>query len=299
MRKTLAIVFALLLAFPLQVAVGQEVSLARQASQESVEVILSQSGEVFVRHVVDKSSAPVQVELMSGTKDGIRVTGPDGGETGFAMVNGEQGVLFLPSEEDRVVEYELTDRLVREENGLWILDFYYPESTIFYFPENIEMIFVDNKPVMLDEKKAIRCHGCQMVLHYFEDGRVQIERVVWGDHRFDVQIISLAEAGSFEFDQPAKTISYQVPAEDEFVVIVLPFELLWEPYEVYLDDEKILFHSYIKNDTHAWLTMRPEAAGTVSIIGTTAVPEFSMFLPLVLGVSLIVLLQYRNRFTPR
>jgi len=223
----------------------------------------------------------------------------EGGGRGFARVSGDQGVVFVRSEEDRVAEYELTDRLVREENGLWVLDFYYPESTIFYFPEGIEMIFVDNKPVMLDEKKAIRCHGCQMILHYFEDDRVQSERVVWGDHGFDVPIISLAEMGSFEFDQPAKTVSYQVPRENEFVTIVLPFELLWEPYEVYLDDEKILFHSYIKNDTHVWLTMRPEAAGTVSIIGTTAIPEFSMFLPLVLGISLIVLLQYRGRLTPR
>jgi len=299
LRKTSAIVFALLLVFPLQAAAGQEVSLGKEARQESVEVTLSRAGEVFVRHVVDKSSAPVQIGLMPGAKDGLRVAGPDGGGTGFAMVNGDQGVLFLPSEEDRVVEYELTDRLVREESGLWVLDFYYPESTIFHFPENIEMIFVDDKPVMLDEKKAIRCHGCQMVLNYFEDDRVQSERVVWGDRGFDVPVISLAEIGSFEFNQPAKTISYQVPRENEFVTIVLPFELLWEPYEVYLGDEKILFHSYIKNDTHVWLTMRPEAAGTVSIIGTTAVPEFSMFLPLILGMSAMVLLQYRGRITLR
>ncbi len=72
-------------------------------------------------------------------------------------------------------------------------------------------------------------------------------------------------------------------------------ELLWNPYDVYLEGEKITYHSYYQNDTHGWVNIKPETVGTVEIIGISAIPEFSLLLPLVLGIVIVIGLQARNK----
>ena len=65
--------------------------------------------------------------------------------------------------------------------------------------------------------------------------------------------------------------------------------MLWGPYAVFLNDEKIDFHEYINNGTHAWLNIRPENTGEVTIIGTTVIPEFPIITPLAIGFLVIVI----------
>ena len=77
---------------------------------------------------------------------------------------------------------------------------------------------------------------------------------------------------------------------------VIPLELLWEPYSVFLDDEKILFQEYFNNGTHVWLTIVPETSGEITIIGTTVVPEFSMMIPLIIGFFVILVVPFMKKF---
>ncbi|MBI2007023.1 MAG: hypothetical protein HYS75_07265 [Nitrosopumilales archaeon] len=85
-------------------------------------------------------------------------------------------------------------------------------------------------------------------------------------------------------------------------------ELLWNPYQVYLDqepygiftdEEKVLRHEYVVDETHVQLNIRPETAGTIRIIGTSVVPEFPLFVPLVLGMSMIMVLVFRKSLAAR
>ena len=66
--------------------------------------------------------------------------------------------------------------------------------------------------------------------------------------------------------------------------------MLWEPYSVFLDDEKIDFHEYINNGTHVWLNIRPETSGEIEIIGTTVIPEFPLIAPLAIGFLIILVM---------
>ena len=302
MRRTIPAVFAVVavLAFALQAASAQEVSLAPDAEQDSVEVHITGSGDVSVTHVIDKTSSPRQLDLFRGTPHGIEVVNEkDGGDAGgsFAVANGGQGVLLFPSDEKRIVRYGLSDAL-SQVDGVWTWNVRYLETTKFFFPGYVDMIFVTGTPVMLGERKAINCHGCQMILEYFEDADVQTEVARWEDREFAVRIVSLEKVGSFAFDQPGKSLRFETAGEGRPITVVLPQELLGKPYQVFLNDEKIIKHDHISNGTHAWVSVRPHEAGTVGIVGTTVVPEFSLFLPLILGASLIAVLRYGGRLFP-
>jgi hypothetical protein len=54
-----------------------------------------------------------------------------------------------------------------------------------------------------------------------------------------------------------------------------------------LDIEKI---QYTKSeiDGYVTLSMKPELTGEITIIGTTVIPEFSMFIPLIMGFLIIL-----------
>ena len=71
---------------------------------------------------------------------------------------------------------------------------------------------------------------------------------------------------------------------------------MWNPYVVLLDDEKIFFHEYNNDGTHVWLSLKPETSGTISIIGTTVIPEFPIIAPLAIGFLMILVLPFTKKF---
>jgi len=83
------------------------------------------------------------------------------------------------------------------------------------------------------------------------------------------------------------------------ITLIIPLELLWSPYDVYLNEEKILKHEFFSNETHSWLNFRPENSGSIEIIGTTVVPEFPILAPLFVGIAIVVALQLKNRLNLR
>jgi hypothetical protein len=266
-----------------------QISLGEKANQKSVEVMIGSDGSVHVKHVIRASDSPVQVDLIYGTVSNLSVTSEDGEKRQLSVIGNNEGVLILPSKNDSIVEYDL-QHVLSQIDDVWTWSFRYLETTSFYLPEEADLIFANEKPIFLDEKKGIACHGCQMVLEYSINEPKTLEDVKWEDKEFVVEIRSHSEIDKFIFDQPTKSITLDVKEDDRFVTVIIPLELLWEPYTVSLDDEKIYFHEYINNGTHAWVNMRPEHSGEISIIGTTVVPEFPDIAPLVVGFLIIAIL---------
>ncbi|MDH3203227.1 MAG: hypothetical protein OEL81_00945, partial [Nitrosopumilus sp.] len=127
----------------------------------------------------------------------------------------------------------------------------------------------------------------------------EIKQVNWTDKKFLVEIKTFAEIESFDFNQPTKEISFKLNSSNQSVTTVIPLELLWEPYTVFLDGKEILFNEYANNGTHVWLNMRPESSGEITIIGTTVVPEFPIIAPLAVGFLIILIIPFMKKFNLR
>ena len=152
------------------------------------------------------------------------------------------------------------------------------------------MLFANERPVFLEEENAFTCHGCQLVLEFSLNETKKIHSVNWENNEFLVEMITFIEIENFEFSQPNKEISFKVNDSNQYVSAVIPLELLWGPYAVFLNDEKIYFHEYVNNGTHVWVQMKPENSGVISIIGTTVVPEFPIIAPLAIGFLMILMM---------
>lgn len=290
---TCFLVLLLVLALP---QVSAQTDSVNPASQKSVQVTIDDEGNVEVVHQIRNSNEPQELEFVKGTVSNVEFIDKIGRHEPMDVLEGTDHIVILPNQGELFVKYDLGDVLILKD-GFWTLDFRYLETTTFVIPKEVKLFFVNEKPVLLDEKNAFTCHGCQMILEYSIDEPRKIEYVTWEEKKFAVEIISFAEIENFEFSQPAKMISFKVNDDNQFVTAVIPLELLWGPYAVFHDDEKIYFHEYINNGTHVWVNIRPDTAGDITIIGTTVVPEFPIIAPLAVGFLIILVVPLVRKFS--
>jgi len=275
-----------------------QISIGQKADQRSIEVTINSVGEVHVKHVVASSNTPRQVDLIDGTVSDLSVTNEQGEEKQFSVIGGNIGVLLLPSKGDSIVEYSLEDALSQKDN-VWTWSFRYIEDISFILPEEVDLLFVNENPVYLAVKKGISCHGCEIVLEYSINEPKIFKNVKWEDKEFVVEIRSHSNIDKFIFDQPAKSITFNISEENKFVTAIIPLELLWKPYSVFLDEEKIPYSEFNNDGTHVWLSMKPETSGEITIIGTTVVPEFPIIAPLAIGFLMILVVPLMKKFNLR
>jgi len=140
----------------------------------------------------------------------------------------------------------------------------------------------------------MNCHGCQMMLEFLIKEPINVNEIKWEDRKFPVIIRTVDEISSFNFDQPSKKLSFEVSKGNRFITMIIPLELLWNPFEVFFNGEKILKHEFLQNNTHVWLNVKPESPGTIEVIGTSVIPEFPMMLPLVLGIAIVLGFQIKK-----
>ena len=276
--------------------VDAQISIGEKAVQKSVEVVINSEGNVHVKHVIASSNLPKDLELIYGTVSNISATNEQGDEILFSITGDNRSIIVHPSREESIIEYDLEHVLVQT-NNVWTWSFRYLEITSFILPEEANLIFANERPIFLDEKKGITCHGCQMVLEYSINEPKVFENVIWEDEEFLVEIQSHSNISNFIFDQPTKSITFDVSEENQFITTIIPLKLLWKPYSVYLNDEKVFFHEYVSNGTHVWLSLKPETAGEVLIIGTTVIPEFPIIAPLAIGFLMILIIPLTKKFS--
>jgi len=295
-KIALFIVVSLILVIPS--ASAQEIIVSDKANQKSVKVVIDNQGGVHVKHVIKSSDSPKQMDLINGDVKNLTITNEEGKEQALATVSNQNVLVIIPSANDSIIEYELEQALLQKDN-VWTWNFRYLQTTSFILPEELGMIFVNDRPISLDDKKGFTCHGCQMILEYSFDEPRNFMEVDWEDKKFLVEIRTFADIDDFDFDQQAKEINFAINDSNQLVTTVIPLELLWGPYAVFLDDEKKLFHEDNSNGTHAWISLRPDTAGEVAIIGTTVVPEFSIIAPLAIGFLMVLAIPFMKKINLR
>ena len=292
------IIFALITVIP--TAYGQ-LTLGSEAKQELIELKINPNGEINVKHIVSSSSIPGNVPLIIGEISNLIVTNDLGEEMNSGTANDTKGnlsVLVLPSKQNTIITYNLEN--MKLNNNLFITEISYPKKINVLFDESLELIFVNDNVIFLEDKKGISVNGGGNVeIKFYNDESKIIEKVTWEENEFDVEIITDSEIKDFNFNQPEKSLSFQVNDKNKFVTITMSEELLGGPYVTLLDDEKIKHTKFVRDGNIVSLNLKPEATGQVTIIGTTVIPEFSMFIPLIMGFLIILTVPAMRKFSLR
>ncbi|MBM2851481.1 MAG: hypothetical protein HW420_28 [Candidatus Nitrosotenuis sp.] len=295
MKKViLGIIFAVL--FSSSTSFAQEITLGAPANQE-VKIIINEDGDAHVIHVVESNTRAQQVTVIQNNFTNLQIKDENGGTPQYGQVGGQnQSFMLFSTDKKTLIEYDLKN-IVTMKDGMWSWDYQYPEDTKFYLPEKANLIFINGNPINLADKKGINCHGCQMKLEYELDMTEVVKQVKWQDKKFDVKIMTSGDIASFKFDQPNKKISFDVNDENKYIILIIPLELLWNPYQVLLNGNATLDHEFYSDDKNIWLGIKPDKTGTVEIIGASAVPEFPLATLLIFGSAMIVVARYKNKFS--
>jgi len=265
-----SVVFLIIFSMIIIVPVAHAQTLNEISNQKSIQVTINLTEEMHVIHVVKNLDVPIQIDLIDGTISNLSVKDQQGNDLQHGTMS-DNSLMILPSNKEVIIEYDLGDKLILKDN-VWTLDFLYLDNVSFIFPQQVDLIFVDSRPAYLGEKNGILCHGCQMILEYSLDEPKLYENIKIQDKDYLIEVRTWAEINQFSFEPTLKGINFQVIGENAFVTTIIPTNFLEEPYQIFLNEEKIIFQDYINNGTHVWLTMRPQNSGEVSITGTV-VPE--------------------------
>ena len=277
-----------------------QISFGETAYQKSTEIILDEFGIIQAKHVVNLSNNQSMVNLFEGVIiESITVTNENEEELEFGIIGtGSDGgsITILSTSENAIIKYNL-ENVVRQSDNMITLNVGYPKTFSILFSDKIELIFLNNNLIQLGDKKGISINGGGYVnLEYYSEIPKVIKKVQWEENEFNVEIISDIEIKKFNFDQTSKSISFQINEKNKFVTINMEEKLLGGPYVILLDNEKIEFSKYSNKESHISLSIKPESSGQITIIGTTVIPEFSMFIPLIAGFFIILSVPLMKKF---
>ncbi len=285
------IIFLSLMIFALIAVPIASAQLGAPAYQKSTHLIIDELNNIEAKHVIGFSDDPVMVNLFEGAiPESITVTNEDGKELEFAIsgMSAYGSITIFKATENTIIKYNLKDMFWQSDNIL-TLNVGYPKTFGILFPEKIDQIFLNNQIIQLGDNKGISINGGGYVnVEYYSEMPKKIQEVQWKEDKFNVEIITDSKIDEFNFDQESKSISFQVNEKNKFVTINMEEKLLGGPYVILLNDEQIKYSKYSIKENHISLSMKPESSGEIRIIGTTVIPEFSMFIPLIMGFVIIL-----------
>ena len=302
-RKIISIfaIFTLILVIP---TANAQLSLGGEAKQDLIEIKLNPEGEINVKHIVRSSNVGSTLLIFDNAIiPDQNFTGENelGEEIQLGIIDdglGNKSIFILPSKYNAIIEYSLEDMILKD--NLFTTTVSYNEKFSIIFDESTEIIFVNNNSIFLEDKKGIAVSGGgdAKIEFYVNESKI-IKEAIWEENKFDIEITTDSEIKNFNFNQPEKSISFQVNDENKFVTITMSEELLGGPYVTLLNDEKILYTKFVRDGGIVSLNLKPETTGQVTIIGTTVIPEFSMFIPLIMGFMIILTVPAMRKFSLR
>ena len=285
----------LLIPFVLSQSYAQQLKMGDPV-QEKIKVRIDDSGTAHVEHMVQVSkNSPATVETIRGNITNLSVIDLSNNTMQYVIIQQSPiSIMIPPSNKNMVaIKYDLTN-VVSLNNGVWIWNYLTPSDTIstdFYFPLGIIQIWTNDRPVYVGET-GIDMHGDGAKLEYATE-KTNIHNIQWQNYTLPVEIDSLSDIGNYTFDQTTASYQFQISKSNSFVTIIMPKVLLGAKYTSHINGNHLLTTVFHENDTHAWIGLRPNTNGTILITGSTVIPEFPLFLPLVIGMSMILILQFR------
>ena len=298
LRKLISILMISMMLLSVSEVFGQELTMG-QKPVEDIKVTIDESGTAHVIHYVKGNSiAAVQVNTIKGNMTNFSVTDQNGDSVQyFSIAKVQREVLFPPTSRNMtLIKYDLPN-IVSLIDGVWKWNYTAPSDasfTDFYFPKGVDTIWANDRPIYLGDK-GLRQHGNGFALDYIINEPMTLQNVQWQNSNFIISIRTLSDLGPYTFDQSAKAYAFDVNNPHSFVTVIMPQELLWGPYQGKLNGNGTLTSTFHNNGTHAWIGFHPSKSGTIQLTGTTAIPEFPLFVPLVIGITAVIALQFRNR----
>ena len=299
MKKIFGIVIISIIISIIPIANAQ-FSIGVEAEQKLIELTVDKSEKIKVKHVISASKMPVTVNLFNGViVESIEIKNENDEKKEISLTNdgkGTQVITIFPTKTNSIIKYNLEDKSSLYDN-LWTIRTQYNENYSIIFPEDVKYIFLNNNIIPLENQKGISVNGGgNIILQYYSELPKIIQKVEWEENQFDVKIITNSKIDKFNFEQISKSINFKINEKDEFVTLSIPQELLGGPYVVLLDDEKIRYSKNYENENNILLTIKPDSVGNIEIIGTTVIPEFSMFIPLIMGFLIVLTVPFMKKF---
>jgi hypothetical protein len=262
------IIFSSLVIFALIALPVANAQFGESAYQKLTQLMIDESENIQAKHVIGFPDKPLMVNLFEGAIiDSITVTNEEGKELEFGIsgMSDYGSITIFSADKNTIVKYNL-ENMFRQSDNLLTLNIGYPKTFSILFSEKTELIFLNDQIIELGDKKGISINnGGYVNVEYYSKTPKHVEKVIWKENEFDVQIITDSDIDKFNFDQKSKSISFQINEKNKIVTVTIEKELLEGPHSILLNDEKINYSKSISKEKYVSLSMKPQAVGEIMI----------------------------------
>jgi hypothetical protein len=248
---------------------------------------LEKNEKIHVKHVIKYGewgdSARKHIEILEGDHSNLKVSDEDGD----ALMYGISGQTFEESKyivlqqklgiTDLIAEYDLDNFLILKES-LWFKEIEYPFSIEIKITDDVKTIFVNSRPIDISQVAGINCMGCSMTLEFFDEEKMDSQKVSVNDTIHVLDILSNGEIRNVKYVNELKFIEFEVTNPNQLVMIDIPFEIILNPFNVFLTDandttldqnEQIRKTEFGQDDDSVKISFRPNKEGIVTIVSAT------------------------------
>ena len=244
-----------------------------EAPQEVIKVTIDETGTAHVTHEINSTAVnfkPIQVDLISGNMDNLNVTDSNGNSVQYAKIQKTPLSIIINASQRNatLIKYDLVN-VVNNTDGVWKWNYYEPQDTdytAFHFPQGVDMVWANERPVYLGNL-GLGQHGNGFRLQYVINEPVNIQTVQLAGKNVAVGIRTVSGLGDYAFDQSLLSYSFNVNKANVPVTVIMPQDLLSEPYTLTINGHPALHNEFHNNATHVWIGFESANGGTVQITG--------------------------------
>lgn len=269
---------------------------------ENINVKIDENGTAHIVQTVSGSNySPLNIETIQGNMRYLSVTDAENNTLPYSFLQENETIVIPPSARNMtMIKYDLTS-VLSFSDGVWKWDYRPPpgvDFTSFYFPQKVDTIWANDRPIYLGEH-GLAQHGDGMKLEYATNETTVLHNIRWQNYNFTVTTRTFSDVKSSTFDQSSMTYSFQIDKPNSLVTVIIPQSLLGGNYKTLINNNHLLTNVFHNNGTHAWIGVRPSENGTITVIGTTVIPEFPFSISSVMGIAMILVLQLGIIFSRR
>jgi hypothetical protein len=248
---------------------------------------LEKNEKIHVKHVIKYGewgdNARKHIEILEGDHSNLKVSDEDGDALMYGISGqtfGESKYIVLQQKlgiTDLIAEYDLENFLSLKES-LWFKEIEYPFSIEIKITDDVKTIFVNSRPIDISEVDGINCMGCAMTLEFFDDEKVNSQKISVDGTNNVLDILSNGEIKNVKYVDVFEFIEFEITNPNQLVVMNIPFEIILNPFDVFLTDvndatldqnEQIRKTEFGQDDDSVNVSFRPNKEGIVTIVSAT------------------------------
>jgi len=194
----------------------------------------------------------------------------------------ERGIILATSQNDSwiridtlgasTVNLSYSAEIISKVSGIWKISFESNKESTVILPPLSNIVSVNNIPIDITDDGIIMPPGKNTISYTIKDVTTKNFVASVNDVDYPIQIMTGSQVDGFSADMDSIlfNVDYNAP-----ILLIIPKALISDPFEISLNNNQVDSKQYYQNNTHSWIRIEPQEAGSIKVAETISKENIS------------------------